>query len=257
MKLSEAQLRPVYAKLRAWRGDDNASRKFAFWSISSVLPKELKSIFLPCLSTVVDDVLQELDVAVSVLCTARKTKKTKVGTVESLQYLPALLSCLGHCFAADAREGGSWIREDGEERYHSFMEPLSTLLLSRVLSNFPFASGDVKDPYHELIVQDGGLITCLVALASAAGNDALWKPLNHAVLVACGNEDRVEIQRAGLTCLLKLMQTLGEEYMVLLPECLPVLSELLEADEGTAAIARDCVEISEDLLGESLEDSLR
>jgi hypothetical protein len=84
MKLSEAQLRPVYAKLRAWRGDDNAFRKFAFWSISSVLPKELKSIFLPCLSTVVDDVLQELDVAVSVLCTARKTKKTKVGTVESL-----------------------------------------------------------------------------------------------------------------------------------------------------------------------------
>lgn len=137
------------------------------------------------------------------------------------------------------------------------MEPLSTLLLSRVLSDFPFASGDATDPYHELIVQDGGLITCLVALASAAGNDALWKPLNHAVLVACGNEDRVEIQRAGLTCLLKLMQTLGEEYMVLLPECLPVLSELLEADEGTAAIARDCVEISEDLLGESLEDSFR
>jgi len=45
--------------------------------------------------------------------------------------------------------------------------------------------------------------------------------------------------------------------MVLLPECLPVLSKLLEADEGTAAIARDCVEISEDLLGESLEDSFR
>jgi U3 small nucleolar RNA-associated protein 10 len=259
MKLSEAQLRPVYAKLREWRGDDDADRKFSFWSLSAVLAKELKSIFLPCMSSVVNDALQELDAAAAMLCTAGKTKKLKVaGSIKALQYLPALLSCLSYCFAADAREGGSWVREDGDERYHAFMEPLSQLLVSKIPSDFPFSECDTKkDPYREVIVHEGGLITCLVALASAAGNETLWKPLNHAVLVACGNEDRTEIARAGLTCLLKLIQTLGEEYMVLLPECLPVLSELLEADEETAAIARDCVDISEDLLGESLEDSLK
>ncbi|KAI2507685.1 hypothetical protein MHU86_6778 [Fragilaria crotonensis] len=262
MKLSENQLRPVYARLRTWRGDDNPTRKFAFWNLSSALSKELKSIFLPYLSTVVSDALTDLDLAVSVLCASRKVKKAKVGTVESLTYLPALLACLGHGFAADARDGGNWIREDGEDRYALFREPLSALLLSRVPSDFPFASSssssDIgKNPYQELIVNDGGVISCLVSLASAAGNDTLWKPLNHAVLTACGYEERVEVQRAGLVCLLKLMQTLGEEYMVLLPECLPVLSELLEADEGTAAIARECVDLSEEFLGESLEDSLR
>jgi hypothetical protein len=168
-------------------------------------------------------------------------KKPKFGSIETLPYLPELLSCRGNCFAADAREGGSWIRE-ASDRYTSFREPLSALLLARVPSNFPFASGPVNDPYYELIVQDGGLISCLVSLASAAGNDILWKPLNHAVLNACGMEGRVEIQRAGLTCLLKLMNTLGEEHMVLLPECLPVLSKVLRCVGLVATSA--CVQYS-------------
>lgn len=45
---------------------------------------------------------------------------------------------------------------------------------------------------------------------------------------------------------------------VLLPECLPVLSELLEdSDEEIAGLAQDCVTLGEELLGESLEESLR
>ena len=46
--------------------------------------------------------------------------------------------------------------------------------------------------------------------------------------------------------------------MVLLPECLPVLSELLEDDDETIVVlAKECVHQGEELLGESLEDSLR
>jgi len=264
MKISEVQLRSIYTRIRDWRGDDNANRKFAFWSISSALSRELKSIFLPCLTSVLPDAFQELEFAVSLLCNAsrtskKNTKKQKIGSIESLLYLPALISCLGHNFSADAREGGNWIREGDDKRYHTFVEPLAKLLLARVPTDFPFAdaSTDDDDGYKRLIVQDGGVVSCLVSLASAAGDETLWKPLNHSVLIACGDEDHGDIRRAGLLCLLKLIQTLGEEYMVLLPECLPVLSELLEADEETAALARDCVDLSEDLLGESLEDSLR
>lgn len=68
MKLSEAQLRPLYAKLRDWRGDLNASqadgaaarRRNAFWSLSAAMSKELRSIFLPCMNSVVGDVVEEL-----------------------------------------------------------------------------------------------------------------------------------------------------------------------------------------------------
>jgi U3 small nucleolar RNA-associated protein 10 len=107
-------------------------------------------------------------------------------------------------------------------------------------------------------VESGSVVPCIVALASAAGDEQLWKPLNHAVLQACSNEERPEIRKAGVSCLLSLIHSIGEEYMVLIPECLPVLSELLEdADEDTAALAQDCISQSEELLGESLQDSLR
>ena len=45
--------------------------------------------------------------------------------------------------------------------------------------------------------------------------------------------------------------------MVLLPECLPVLSEMLEDEDEIAGMAKECVRQGEELLGESLEDSLR
>lgn len=257
MKISEAQLRSIYTSFREWRGDDNDSRKFAFWALSAALSKELKSIFIPCFTSVLNDAINEVEFAVPLLCTQiKKAKKAKIGSVDSLLYLPALISCLNQIFSADAREGGNWMREDDDRRYHNFLEPLTKLLLARVPSDFPFTTEGGENAYQRLIVDEGGLVSCIVSLASAAGNDILWKPLNHAILIACGNEDQVEIRRAGLICLLKLIRTLGEEYMVLIPECLPVLSELLEAGEETAALARDIVELSEDLLGESLEDSL-
>lgn len=68
MKLSEAQLRPLFAKLREWRGDLDSEmtdsnfsmKRYAFWSLSALLSEQLRSIFLPCLSTVVSDAVDEL-----------------------------------------------------------------------------------------------------------------------------------------------------------------------------------------------------
>ena len=68
MKLSEAQLRPLYARLREWRGDiedksdgrSSAVRRHAFWSLSAQLSRSLRSIFLPCLTSVLQDVIDEL-----------------------------------------------------------------------------------------------------------------------------------------------------------------------------------------------------
>ncbi|OEU20700.1 hypothetical protein FRACYDRAFT_155072, partial [Fragilariopsis cylindrus CCMP1102] len=102
------------------------------------------------------------------------------------------------------------------------------------------------------------VVECIVALATAAGDEQLWKPLNHSVLQACSDENRSEVRKAGVSCLLSLINSIGEEYMVLIPECLPILSELLEdSDEEVAGIAQECISQSEELLGESLQDSLR
>lgn len=176
-----------------------------------------------------------------------------IDDLESLDFLKPLLNCLESALHADAIEGGKWIRHDDSQRYHALLSPLSKLLELRAIT------ADVA--YQQLVYGDdepGSVIGCLTALALAAGNEQLWKPLNHAVLQSCGNESRALVRKAGVSCLLSLIKTLGEEYMVLLPECLPVLSELLEeTDEEIAGLAQECVSIGEELLGESLQESLR
>jgi hypothetical protein len=168
--------------------------------------------------------------------------------------------CLETCIRSDAHDGGQWIRADDSRRYNLLVEPLGKLLQCRVPDGPELPQSGVEA--YRLVVQgsgsgNGSVVGCLVALAAAAGDEQLWKPLNHAVLQACSNELRPEVRRAGVSSLLSLIRSLGEEYMVLLPECLPSLSELLEdSDEEIAGLAQECIGLSEELLGESLQDSL-
>jgi U3 small nucleolar RNA-associated protein 10 len=207
------------------------------------------------------------DVATSLLCRkeSRKTsdgrKKQRIGdekVVDSaqLQTLLSLLLCLEVSLRSDAHNGGGWIREMDSQRFDMLLQPLGKLLQCRLPSEFSGIS------FHSIVQgsrsNSGSVVGCIVALATAAGDEQLWKPLNHTVLQACSNEDRVEVRRAGVSCLLSLIKTIGEEYMVLIPECLPILAELLEdSDEDIVGIAQDCIGQSEELLGESLQDSLR
>ena len=67
LKLSEVQLRRVFDSIVSWRGelDSNdpeqaATRRIAFWTVTERLSKELRSLFLPCVTVVVDDMITEL-----------------------------------------------------------------------------------------------------------------------------------------------------------------------------------------------------
>jgi hypothetical protein len=175
----------------------------------------------------------------------------------SLRSLQAMLKCLEMSLRSDAHDGGSWIRDAESERFDLLVEPLGKLFNCKIRENNP------ELPSFRELVQGrrddlGSVVECMVALALAAGDEQKWKPLNHLVLQACSNETRPEVRKAGVSCLLSLIKTIGEEYMVLIPECLPVLSELLEdTDEEIAGMTQECIQMSEELLGESLEDSLR
>lgn len=188
--------------------------------------------------------------------------------IDKVRPLQSLLLCLELSLKADAHEGGDWTRGDDNQRYNMILSHLGKLLLSQVPSNMPINSDlmpkerSSTSNFQQLVqgvgtLEHGNVAGCLTALAAAAGNEQLWKPLNFAVLEACGHR-RSEVRKAGISCLLSIIETIGEEYMVLLPECLPVLSELLEdGDEEIAGMAKECVRQGEELLGESLEESLR
>ena len=279
LKLSEGQLRRVYGALKEWKneatavpGASNATKRLAFWAMSASLSHHIKSLFLSSVSIVVEDLSLELNHAVSILCVTKsiKTKggqkKRKIEESENVPYtscphiLQQVLLFLERSLRADAREGGAWTKSDEGKRYNLFLEPLLKLLHCNLTS---MVSEEVLPTYEDIVEgardkDEGHIVGCLTALALAAGDEQLWKPLNHAVLEAAGSEGRNEVRIGGLVCLLSLMKTLGEEYMVLLPECLPVLSELLEdSNEEVAGLARDIVTLAEDLLGENLEEALR
>jgi U3 small nucleolar RNA-associated protein 10 len=299
MKVSEIELRRIYQSLRRWCGDictddpnKNAQQRFGFWTLSSRLGQELRSIFLPCLDMVTDDMIAELKISLSVLCPPRVSKATKSSkkqkidhatstssslpsslsspSVISMRILQPLLSMLEHCLRADAYQGGLWTRGDNNQKFEQLLDPIGKLLFSQIPSNYPIPD-HVNDPYRYIIegevpnggdnaattgTSSGSVVGCLSALALVGGNEQLWKPLNQVIMEACGNDDnRSEVRRAGLLCLLELIQSLGEEYIVLLPENLPLLSELMEdTNEDVARLARDVVTQAEELLGKSFQD---
>jgi len=289
LKLSEVQLRQLYAKFRQWCATPDkltakkvcTLRKHSFYSLSAAMSKELRSIFLPCVSSVVGDIAKDLEHAASHMCAIskqteqNKRRKLNESTMkydyDEVRPLQPLLLFLETALKADAHEGGNWIRSDDNERYRMLVGPLGKLLQAHVpnksVDTLDFdMSGKSKQPSaYERLVQGvgtedhGNVISCITSLAAAAGNEQLWKPLNHLLLEACGNEGRPEVRKSGVKALLSIIQSLGEEYMVLLPECLPVLSELLEDDEDEeiVVLAKECIRQGEALLGESLEDSLR
>lgn len=292
MKISEKELRPLYARMREWKGELDVSsltvmsarKRFVFWSITAALSKELRGLFLPCLSGVVMDVVCELEFAASKLTSAPDLKKAKHGKkrqrmsltkdlnepfdLENLRPLQPILLSLELAMKADAHDGGGWSRADEGQRFHLLLKPLGKLLQAKIPVELQVRTDSESElnninAFEKLVLgqgtsESGYVAGCLTAMAAAAGNEQLWKPLNHAVLQACGNDDRPEVRKVGVQTLLSLIKTVGEEYMVLLPECLPVLSELLEDDnEDISTMAKECIRLGEELLGEGLEDSLR
>eukprot|EP00741_Cyanophora_paradoxa_P001236 tig00000074_g1193.t1 len=112
-------------------------------------------------------------------------------------------------------------------------------------------AGPATGPYEARV--ETLLAPCLAEMAMAAGSDALWKPLNHALLMATRSEDPV-IRAAALRCFEVVAARVGEEYLVLLPESIPFLAELMEdADAGVEAEVRRAIKLLEEMSGESLQ----
>lgn len=97
---------------------------------------------------------------------------------------------------------------------------------------------------------------CLAMLAAASAKDALWKALVNAVLMKT-RSGKVGVRVAALVSLRHCFEVVGEEFLALLPECLPFLSELLE--DGHSEVEGECrqlVKYIESILGESIETYL-
>ena len=74
------------------------------------------------------------------------------------------------------------------------------------------------------------VIPCVGDLAIASNSDVHWKSINNSILLESRHDNpiiRLAIVRAAYVC----YDRIGEDYLVLLPETIPFLAELLEDDD--------------------------
>ena len=101
------------------------------------------------------------------------------------------------------------------------------------------------------------LIPCIIALATAANSPDHHKTINTAIMTRMRSES-ASIRRSAVQCEIGLTENLGEEWLSLLHEMLPFISEAMEDDdEEVETEVRRWVRIIEGIMGESLDAMLQ
>jgi hypothetical protein len=285
LKITETELKFFLNKLSSWKDLDiqnitdssdsildsnpivmkykSYSRATTFFHVLSSLSIKLKSLFLPlivpywqCAADALSEyvnIIKEMNV-----CSNKKNKKRKISqsektdliTTESNQSIVLELvernQRILECIRSSCIYDNSKFLD--EHRYNIILYPVVALLSMRE----SFQSDDVYMDYCE-----SKIISCLTSMASCIASDKLWKPLNQKVLMLTRDKRKI-VRLVALKTLHKLFIEVGEEYILLLPECLPFLSELMEDDSSdVAACTGEVVRYIEDLSGEKLDSYLQ
>uniref|UniRef100_A0A8C2SLF4 HEAT repeat-containing protein 1 n=1 Tax=Capra hircus TaxID=9925 RepID=A0A8C2SLF4_CAPHI len=131
---------------------------------------------------------------------------------------------------------------ENKERAEALMMPLVDQLENRL-------GGEEK--FQERVT--GHLVPCLAQFSVAVADDSLWKPLNYQILLKTRNSSP-KVRFAALITVLALAEKLRENYIVLLPESIPFLAELMEDEcEEVEHQCQKTIQQLETILGEPLQ----
>ena len=202
-----------------------------------VLGKQLRSLFVPFLNQAMDTILQTLTVSFedSKKPEERK-KKRKLASPLTVGVQQRAIQCLTLFFKYGVVE---------EDDLAKFLGP-------------------ILDQLRGLQV-DAGLYTtpCLAGLCVCLLNDynedtnAMWQTLHHRLLLLLKHQ-AWEVKMVALQTVQACFMAVGEEYLVLLPETLPFLAELLEDPrEDIVHLAQQTVGVLSDLSGEDITSFLK
>lgn len=101
------------------------------------------------------------------------------------------------------------------------------------------------------------LVPTLIELAATADSATQHKELNSSIL-QCARSPKVQVRRAAVRCQRGITDRLGEAWLTLLPELLPVIGELQEDDdENVEEETLAWIQAIEKVMGESLDPMLQ
>ncbi|KAF0978654.1 hypothetical protein FDP41_002474 [Naegleria fowleri] len=143
------------------------------------------------------------------LTTKKQPKLCVISSTEDrVQLAYLILNCLSLCFLND-RE--AFVQSN--DRFEHLIEPLSKVIEQE----------DVCEKNYELISKTFG------ALASVV-NQQQWKPLQYQVLQRTKHESSI-VKRTAIACIAAFYEHVGKEFIIMLPEMMPYVAELLESDD--------------------------
>ncbi|KAI9160506.1 hypothetical protein LWI28_008767 [Acer negundo] len=271
MKLTETMFRPLFVRSIEWAesdvedtvsmGSKSLSRAITFYGLVNKLAESHRSLFVPYFKYLLEGCVRHLTDAgdVKTANLTRKKKKARmqeVGTdlkeennssVKIWQLRALVVSSLHKCFLYDT---GS-LKFLDSSNFQALLKPIVSQLVVEPPADL---EGHLNVPSVKEV--DDLLVVCIGQMAVTAGTDLLWKPLNHEVLMQTRSE-KVRSRILGLRIVKYFLENLKEEYLVLLPETIPFLGELLEDVElPVKSLAQDIVKEMEFMSGESLRQYL-
>ncbi|PPD87566.1 hypothetical protein GOBAR_DD15529 [Gossypium barbadense] len=269
MKLTENMFKPLFAKSIEWAetefqdvagsGTMNIDRAISFYSLVNKLVENHRSLFVPYFKYLVKSCVQLLsDSADKASDLVRKKKKAKVQedgniinggvSLKSWHVRALILSSLHKCFLHDT----------GRQKFldsSNFQVLLKPIVSQLVIE--PPTSVEEQIDVPSLKEVDDLLVVCIGQMAVTAGTDLLWKPLNHEVVLMQTRSEKMRARVLGLRIVREFLEKLKEEYLVLLPETIPFLGELLEDVElPVKSLAQDILKEMETMSGENLREYL-
>ncbi|NXV27135.1 HEAT1 protein, partial [Rissa tridactyla] len=237
MKLSEASFRPLFFKLFDWSKTESTlkDRLLTFHRIADCIADRLKGLFTLFAGHLVKPFAETLN-EVNVSKTDEAFFDSENSTEKSCLLLQFTIDCLHKLFLFDTQKFLS------KERAETLMMPLVDQL-ENVLG------GDEK--FQERVTAH--LIPCIAQFSVAMADDSLWKPLNYQILLKMRHTSS-KVRFAALLALVEVAQKLKENYLVLLPESIPFLAELMEDEcEEVEQQCQKTIQQLEVILGEPLQ----
>nr|XP_046212601.1 HEAT repeat-containing protein 1 isoform X1 [Oncorhynchus gorbuscha]XP_046212602.1 HEAT repeat-containing protein 1 isoform X1 [Oncorhynchus gorbuscha] len=237
MKLSEVSFRPLFFKLFDWCKTESVAkdRLLTFYRLSDSIADRLKGLFVLFAGHLVkpfSDLLRQTNVT--------KTDEAFFDTEDNIEkrclLLEYILDCLHKICLYDTQ------RFVSKERADSLMTPLVDQLENTLGG---------EEVYQTRVTKH--LVPCVGQFCVAVGDDTLWKTLNYQILLKTRHNSS-KVRFSALLMLLELASKLRENYMVLLPETIPFLAELMEDEcEEVEHQVQKVIHEMETILGEPLQ----
>eukprot|EP00112_Aurelia_sp_Birch-Aquarium-sp1_P006370 Seg1704.8 transcript_id=Seg1704.8/GoldUCD/mRNA.D3Y31 product="HEAT repeat-containing protein 1" protein_id=Seg1704.8/GoldUCD/D3Y31 len=235
MKLSENIFRPMFIKILSWSAnEEKPDRLLTFYRLCGSIAEKLKGLFLLFAG-------QILKPCAELIARSNPTEDGSEARWSGTEWKSNLLliyifNCLQKCFINDATGFLS------KERFEYLFTPLVDQLENEMGSNAE---------YNERVVDH--LIPCLSSFAVAVNDESCWKTLNYQVLLKTRSQS-AQVRLASLKLLEAVHKQIGESYLILLPETIPFLAELME--DESFEVEKQCQHVisqMEEILGESLQ----